>query len=74
MIEPNVCLVSTKLDFVNIFTDFCDAKMWVYDRFRFGPEKETFQRLLFFFLKKPDFLKGLAFFCITFEKCTGVFL
>ena len=48
MMEPNVCLLSTKLDFVTIFTEFCDAKKLVYDNFRFGPEK-TFQRLLFFF-------------------------
>ena len=48
MIEPNVRLVSTKLGFVTIFPDFCDAKMWVYDRFCFGPE-EAFQRFLFFF-------------------------
>jgi len=47
VMEPNVCLVSTKLDFITIFTDFCNAKMWVFDSFRFGPEK-IFQRLSFF--------------------------
>ena len=48
MMKPNVRLVSIKLDFFTSFNDFCDAKMWVYDRFRFGPEK-IFQRLLFSF-------------------------
>ena len=46
IIQPSVYLVSTRLDFATIFTEFCDAKMWVYDSFRFGLEK-TFQRLLF---------------------------
>ena len=47
LMEPNVCLVPTKVEFVTIFTDFCDAKMWACDSFRFGPEK-TFQRFLLF--------------------------
>ena len=47
MMEPNICLVSIKLDFVTIFSNFYDAKMWVCDSFRFGPEK-TFHFLLFF--------------------------
>ena len=29
MMEPNVCLVSIKLAFVTIFTDFYDVKMTV---------------------------------------------
>ena len=37
--ELNVCLVCTKLHFVTILTNFCDAKMTVYDFFRFGPKK-----------------------------------
>ena len=48
MIEPNVCLVSTTMDFVSIFTDFCDAKMWVYDGFRFGSEKNIPTSFVFF--------------------------
>ena len=40
IMEPNIYLVSTKLDFVTIFTDFCDAKMRVYDSFCFGPQEK----------------------------------
>ena len=51
--EPNVSLVSTKLDFVTISTNFCDEKMWVYDSFRFGPEKTS---NVFCFLLFPDWV------------------
>ena len=43
--KPNVFLVSTKLDFVTVFTDFCDVKKGVHDSFRFGP-----RRIFHFFL------------------------
>ena len=46
MMEPTVCLVSTKLDFVTIFTDFCDAKMWLYDSVRFEKNNPA---ILFFY-------------------------
>ena len=49
MMEPNVCLVSTKLDLVTIFSNSCDAKMKVYDSFRFGPEKKHSDVFCFFF-------------------------
>ena len=48
IMDPNNCLVSNKLDFATILTDFCDAKMLVYDSFRLGSEKRL-QLLLFFF-------------------------
>ena len=39
LMEPNFSLASTKLDFVTNFSDFCDAKIWVNDSFRFEAEK-----------------------------------
>ena len=56
MMEPNVCLVSTKLDFVTILTDFCDAMMWVCDSFHFGPNK--IPTAFVFLQRKPAFRLG----------------
>ena len=71
VMEPNVWLVSTKLDFVTIFNDFCDAKMWVYDSCSFGPEKRI--QSFVFLLQKSVSEIVLAFFCIKTKKCTGGF-
>ena len=36
MMEPRVCLLFIKLDFVTRFTGFCEAKISEYDIYRFG--------------------------------------
>ena len=66
LMEPTVCLVSTKLDFVTIFTDICDANMWVYDSFRFRPEKNIPTSFVFI-LWKSAFPIGLAFFVLVLK-------
>ena len=38
MMQPNVCLVSVKLDFVNVSADFSYGKMWVNNSLGFGPK------------------------------------
>ena len=70
--EPSVCLVSTKLNFVTVFTDFSDAIMWVYDSFRFGTTK-AIQRFLFFFCGNLLVPIGLTYSCISTKKHASVF-
>ena len=71
VMEPDVCSVSTKLHFVTIFTDFCEAKISVCDYFRFGPK--SIPMSFVFLLQKFAFTIGLAFLCISTKKFTGGF-
>ena len=73
IMEPNVCLLCTKLDFVNLLTDFCDAKMWVYDSFHFGPKKNIPTSFIFL-LRKSAFPIGLAFSAPVSRKVSVFFL
>ena len=73
MIELNVCSVSIKMDFVTIFTDFCNAKSWVYDSFRFWTKKKHWD-VFCFSSAEIWFHDWVSFFCIYSKKYTGVFL
>ena len=71
MMEPKVCLVCIKLDFVTSFTDFCEAKISVNDSFSFGTK--NIPTSFVFLLRKSNFSRELALLCITTKNCTGVF-
>ena len=70
--HPKGCLVSTKVPFVTIFIGFFETKMWVYDSFRFVPEKK-YSNIFYFASAETCFRDGLASFCIITRKWTNDF-